>query len=470
MTTAARPRRRTALTAVATVGACVYAIVFAWALVNVTFDIWGGLLILPVILILGLGPITRTARREGDAWMVRLLVTALVLKMIGTIIRYAVSFEVYAGSADAQGYHGWGAFIAHDFRQGYFAVDLGGKGEGTQALRLITAYVYMLIGPSKLGGFFAFSFLGFVGLFLLYRAFRIAFPDGDHRRYAVLLFFLPTLLFWPSSIGKESWMLFGIGLSCYGAARFLMGRSFGLPVMAVGMWATSLIRPHITLIVFLAVCAGYLFRRVGRDRPFGPLAKIVGALILVVGGMLVFARVESFFKVQQVDAGSVDTVLANVEQRTSKGSSSFDAPGVDSPLAMPSAFVTVMFRPFIFEAHNSQARAAALETTVLIGLTILAIPRLVRVPRLVWRNPYLALAAALTCMFAFAFANVGNFGILARERVQVLPFLLVLLALPRVERRRPAAAAPLRYGGAPLAYVPSVVTRTVAGQGSAVHS
>ena len=33
-------------------------------------------------------------------------------------------------------------------------------------------------------------------------------PTGDHRRYALLVFFMPSLLFWPSSIGKESWMLF----------------------------------------------------------------------------------------------------------------------------------------------------------------------------------------------------------------------------------------------------------------------
>jgi hypothetical protein len=43
--------------------------------------------------------------------------------------------------------------------------------------------------------------------------------------------------------------------------------------------------------------------------------------------------------------------------------------------------------------------------------------------------------------FVVAFASIANFGILARERVQLLPFFLVLLAVP-VARSRPAATPP----------------------------
>ena len=41
-------------------------------------------------------------------------------------------------------------------------------------------------------------------------------------------------------------------------------------------------------------------------------------------------------------------------------------------------------------------------------------------------------------MFAYAFSAIANFGILTRERVQVLPFLFVPLSLPKWHRRRPA--------------------------------
>ena len=45
--------------------------------------------------------------------------------------------------------------------------------------------------------------------------------DGDARRYAALVFLLPSLLFWPSSIAKEAWILACLGLAAYGAAKML---------------------------------------------------------------------------------------------------------------------------------------------------------------------------------------------------------------------------------------------------------
>lgn len=47
------------------------------------------------------------------------------------------------------------------------------------------------------------------------------------------------------------------------------------------------------------------------------------------------------------------------------------------------------------------------------------------------RAPYLAFVATYRLLFIIAFSNFGNFGILARQRAQLLPFVLVLLAIDR---------------------------------------
>ena len=54
---------------------------------------------------------------------------------------------------------------------------------------------------------------------------------------------------------------------------------------------------------------------------------------------------------------------------------------------------------------------------------------LVALPRQVLRNPYLAYVVGYSTLFIVAFSNVGNIGILARQRTQLLPILLTLLAL-----------------------------------------
>ena len=46
------------------------------------------------------------------------------------------------------------------------------------------------------------------------------------------------------------------------------------------------------------------------------------------------------------------------------------------------------------------------------------------------REAYAAYAIAFVGVFIYLFSALGNFGILARQRVQMLPFLFVLLSLP----------------------------------------
>src|SRR5207248_9478851 len=120
---------------------------------------------------------------------------------------------------------------------------------GTGFLNLLTGIVYVVMGPTKLGGFLLFSWLGFWGLYLCYRAFRIGCPEGNARRYAVLVFFLPSLLFWPSGIGKDAWMIFAVGLSAYGAARVLTRARGGFLLLCLGLAASGVGRPHVAALM-----------------------------------------------------------------------------------------------------------------------------------------------------------------------------------------------------------------------------
>ena len=123
--------------------------------------------------------------------------------------------------------------------------------------------VYALIGPSKLGGFIFFSWLGFWGLFLFYRAFTIAVPHGRRRSYAHLLFFLPSLVFWPSSIGKEAWMMFSLGIAAYGVGEDPHARDVARALSSAA-WAcgcAGMVRPHIAALVAVSLAAAVITRK-----------------------------------------------------------------------------------------------------------------------------------------------------------------------------------------------------------------
>jgi hypothetical protein len=427
--------RGLALLSLLVVGA--YAFYLMWAMAYTDYNTWGALLVAPVLIAISAPLITRAAAREHDPRLARLIIFALVLKLAASLVRYAVAFSLYDGNADAGVYHEWGERIAIELKHGHTAIDLGRKFIGTGFTRLLTGMIYVVIGPTRIGGFLVFSWFGFWGLYLFYRAFTIALPEGDSYRYAKLVLLLPSLLFWPSSTGKEAWMTLTIGIAAYGAARIYARRRAGYLLLGLGLLGTGLSRPHISAIVIAAVVFGYLVRpSPDKTNVMTPVYKAGGLIIMAGLLFLVIAQAERFLGVDTFNQESVGQVLEGTHELTDEGGSTFQNTGVHSPLDLPMAAVTVLFRPFPTEAHNGQALAASVEGVFLLLLMAKSWRRLLTLPRLMRRRPYLTFAVVYVNLFVFAFSNFNNFGIMTRQRVQVFPLMLVLFALPMPERLR----------------------------------
>lgn len=406
-----------------------YAAITLYGVGRWSYDIWGALIIGPVLVALSLPVLALLTRHEADSWLPGLLVGALVVKLLAAVPRWAVAFVLYGGTADASHYHHAGANLAVTYRD-LILTSPPGQIPGTGFIEMVTGIVYAITGPSLLGGYLVFSWMGFWGLYLLYRAAVIAVPGLHRHRFAGLLFFLPSMLFWPSGIGKEAWMTLGIGLTAYGAARMFTRARGGFMVLALGLLTTLGVRPHITAILFVAVFAGYLLRPNKGGSALGPIAKAVGIAVLVITGLLVVQQAKDFFGVDSVDSTSVNQVLDNTEVQTSQGGSSFKAKSATSPADIPKAALTVLFRPFPWEAHNLQAQLAGLEGLFLVGVVAVSLARL-RTGLRRLKDPMVAMAVVYTAEFVYAFSRFGNFGIITRERVQVLPFVLLLLCMPK---------------------------------------
>jgi hypothetical protein len=240
-------------------------------------------------------------------------------------------------------------------------------------------------------------------------------------------------------------MLLTLGIVAYGAARMFTHQRFGFPIAALGLWATAMVRPHVTLIVFLGLAVGYILRPAPKSQAnAAPLRKIVGIAILIVAGALVVGRTQSFFGVDNLDTTTTDEVISGVEEQTSEGTGSvFETTRPTNPLEYPNAFVSVLFRPFPHEADTGPAMIAAIEGVILICL-IFNPKRLRILPRAFARRPYVAFSVTFALLFVYGFSAIGNFGILVRQRTQVLPFVLVLAALPILtpERNKPVPPPP----------------------------
>jgi hypothetical protein len=182
-----------------------------------------------LVLIL-LGVLRAIVRREPDPAIKKLIVLGLLAKLAGTVARYTFMAELYGGRADFRRYFRAGTELAGELRTGSLPEEAART--GTAFLEFVSGAVYAIVPNELWTGFLVFSLFSFAGAFLFLQAFRLVLTDGNHRLYAALVFFAPTMVFWPSSIGKEAWLVLTLGMSAYGAARVLTRARYGYLITA----------------------------------------------------------------------------------------------------------------------------------------------------------------------------------------------------------------------------------------------
>ena len=272
-----------------------------------------------------------------------------------------------------------------------------------------------------------FATLAFIGSIFFYVAFRRWFTNPKLLLlYAVLVFFLPSLLFWPSSIGKDALMVFSLGLAAYGGSRVLEGSYLkGTAIATPGLLLAVGIRPHVgALIVASVVFALFLGKQPIGDSGWFARVIVLGIAIATLS-FVVLTAAESL-RIETSSEG-LETFLAETERSTAQGGSAVTGSPVSSPLDMPEATLRVLFRPLPHEARDPATLLSSVESVLLAVLLITRLPTIAKNITRIRFHPYVLFVALYTVGFVVAFSAVFNLGILARQRTQVLPFLLAAL-------------------------------------------
>ncbi len=399
------------------------------------YEQWMVLVLVPLLFTAGVVGILVVTRDDTDR-LTSIMVAGLVAKLGAAFVRYFVVFAVYRGG-DSIAYDVRAEAIADAFHDGRSTLgSLLPTRTGTGFIDDLTGLIYTVMGPSRLGGFLVYAFIGYWGLVLFHRAARIGLPSLDERRYAMLLYFMPALVFWPSSIGKEAVMMLAIGCAAFGAARVLERRRNGLLPLAAGVGLTYQVRPHVAFVLMVALAVAILFRRRLNQRPpiFGPVGRLISVVVLAAVASLALAKAVDRFLPSAVDHDITEAgeLLDRAESGTADGGSEIARTTPTSPLDYPNAAFTVLFRPTLLEVNSVGETLAALETTIVLVLAVTSWRRLKSIPRMILSEPYLLFAIVYTVIFTFAWSAFANFGALVRQRVQVWPFVLILLSLPAI--------------------------------------
>ena len=413
-----------------------------------SWNVWAAAFIAPAVVLASLSAFARQARREGNPRVYTFLVVALLVKLAFSAFRWYHAFYVVR-KADAQEYDRWGGEIATRFLRGDFTTGLDNLLD-TNFIRLFTGGLYTLIRPSALGGFLVFAWLAFWGTYFFYRAFVLAIPDGDRRNYARWLFFMPSLLFWPSSLGKESWMMFGLGIAAFGAAKVLTGRfGSGIVVHVLGVALAALVRAPIAGLMGVGLVIAGLFRRRAHDAPRrSTLARLLTTAVYVAIGLALYVAMRRYLLRAGFESGTVDEAFSESSRVTQTGETEFTPAAITSPVGFVINGVTLLFGPFFSGSKAIEALVTSTEALALLLFSLVRWRSLVSAVRNLRRIPYVLVAAVYVLGSLIALSPVANFGIIARQRVLMYPMYLVLICLPtrrgRERRTEVARHEPLR--------------------------
>ncbi len=395
----------------------------------------------------------RCARlRPDEPWLPRLLLLGTIAKLTGSYLRYVTLTDAYGGVGDATRYDVDGRkFVAAWVGERASAPVLTDLRQ-TNFIRWLTGIVYYLFGQSLLGGFLLFGLLAMIGNYFWYRALVDAVPYANRRLFLLFMLFAPSVVFWPSSLGKEALMQLGVGALAWATSLLLNGHfPRAVPALLGGGWLLWVVRPHLLALVAVAGAAPYFVGQIRQRSMPSFVTRPIG--MAVIGLMVVFAVVSGarYLGVNTFSLNALEVQLNDRTARSSEGGSAFSTGGSTlSPLKLPIGLVTVLFRPFPWEARSAFQLLASLESAALIALIFTRLDSFRYAFRRWRREPFLLYCVILLLLYGLAFSAFANFGLISRQRSLVLPALYALIAVqpPRLGREQDLddARHPVRPG------------------------
>jgi hypothetical protein len=381
--------------------------------------------------------IRRTAESEQDPWLAKALTVCLLLHLAAAPGQIWVVDHIYGGTADFTGYVNQGEILGAGFRHLDFSLAPAHlhKIVADGSLSIVAGVFFAVIGANELAVFFVFAFVAFLGILFFYKAFVVTFGGAGKRRYGYLLFFLPTLVFWTSDVSKEAVMTFLLGVTAFGCARVLTNRRGGYPLIVAASVGGIFIRPNELVLALGGFVVAMLLRPVPPGSTFeGPRRT---AALIFLGTMFGVAAFVSVKFLGSHGSLSLTTIAKNNGGHTGAGFASSLTGYSASPIDYPRDVYWVMFDPLPFNAHTKAQFITALENTVILVVILASWRRLRTLPRAILGRPYVGLCLAFTLAFFYFFAALSNEGLITRERSVMMPFFLVLLAVPVGPKGRP---------------------------------
>lgn len=282
----------------------------------------------------------------------------------------------------------------------------------------------------------------YIGIWKLYRMVNILYP-GNQNVFAILIIYLPSLIFWGGGIMKDSYVL---GSTCWITYNFymvLISRKKIL-VNAILILLNFYIILNSKSYVLVSLIPGILLwlNSAYISQISNTIFKVIFFPIIITGfvvaGFFIFNNLGSVIGVY----GDVNSAIEKAQiiqqdllREDQYGGNNYNIGSYDGSVSSlisiaPIAIFTAIFRPLLWEVGSPTMFFSAMENTILIIFTFYIILRTnpIKLFRYFLREPYLLYCFVFSMFLAFGVGIAGtNFGALVRYKIPFLPFLYSML-------------------------------------------
>lgn len=420
---------------------------------------WIDLLLVPLyfVLLYLLMLVIRHRRRDHPLYR-KYLVKGFVVKICCTIF-YCCIIYFYYGIGDSINYFKNVLFLKQQIAEGNesFAVlfkEAGYMKETYQVTGTSTDGGWLVEKIALILSYFSFNrfvttsmlfaTLAYAGMFRMFETFSSMMPGWDKRLAWVVLYF-PSLSVYGSGILKDTVCISALGWLLYSSYQLFLKKEFSLRYIWILVFCIVLIY-LVKVYIIAAFMVPYilfllmrLIRRV-KSRYFRRIIMPV-LLALLAAGYWVYSKEID----QLLGSYAIEKLFESVKEQQqsyimagdAESGSVYDLGSFEPTLSgfismMPAGINASLFRPFIWETRNPLMLFTALESLVILLMTLYVIWKagLIAFLKKIFNDPIVFLCIVYALLFA---AIVGistlNFGTLARYRIPIIPFYLAGLLI-----------------------------------------
>lgn len=306
------------------------------------------------------------------------------------------------------------------------AVDISNTtftGGNSLVMAYFNYYLTYIFGESYQSLKLFHSFIGFIGLVILFKTLEMILKDNGQEVkywYLYLFFLFPTSLFWTSILGKDPISLFWVALVCFSFINFIRSNNKNYKFLLILFFALAglfFLRYWFVGIILFSIILYYLHIYLFRRNWY----------------ILLFLLILSSIIVSNIDNSYTNYILDRVNAVNASLSSGVNSVGkiYYSELSdyfyylLPNMFTT-LFRPLIFDISNVFTLLAACENIILllfvVKYIVFNISNIIKSKYIVFFLFYI-----FSWLLFYVMVSPGNFGAAVRFKLQVLPVILIII-------------------------------------------